>query len=96
MPIQKSVELASGVTVSYHRVKSGEFYIANNVVRFTVDRCVDSDHEPVETLHYETANILSQVAPQPSDGATVSNVIEHLLEQYLLSLPEYEGGTQVQ
>jgi len=96
MPISLNITQPTGAVATYHAVDTGSFSTSNGgSLIVSIDSYVTTGAEPLVTTKLDVTPLLASVPPTPPTGATVLQIVVGMIEQYLLTLPLFTGGTQV-
>jgi hypothetical protein len=100
MPIQLTISQETGVNATYHVVQNGDFAFSSNRLSVTINSYLDqpsfaAGKLPLANITIDCSPIVSSIASTPPDGATMQQVIEGIIETYLLTTQTFEGAKQV-
>ena len=98
MPIQLSIKQPTGVDATYHVVQSIPNDFLAGSAQVVVFSYLDQPNFAAGSVRLNSQQIdvtpmLSITSAVPS--GSFQQVVQNMVEQYLLTLPQFQGGTQV-
>jgi hypothetical protein len=97
MPIQCTIAQPTGVNATYHVIENGAFCLGPGTLNITINSYLDSAHieQALSTMNLDISPVLTSMASTSSNDATVKQIVQSIIEQYLLTIQTFAGGSQV-